>query len=402
MEDFMPPGDEVESAPTSAFGAFELPDLPLETYELAEEEDISQVQNETNGATDYAIIGTGQCGGRLAEAFYNIGYKKSLVINTAEQDLETVKLPDEHKMLIGTEGSGAGKDMRNGEAAAKKASQAIFDRMRRIFGNCDHIMVCAGAGGGTGGGSLGTIVAAAKKYIEFIKAGDPDKRVGVVMTLPTSGELRSGNIKLNARNVLNDMATSAYKKQISPLIIVDNDKIGRLYRNLSPKAFWPTVNGTVAGLFDIFNKLAKLNTEYTTFDPVDYRSIMECGGCCIMGLTKVGDFSHETAISEALSTNLEKTLLAGGFSLESSTYAGSIAVCGTQVMETPGVQDSINYGFDTVNNLVGDATLHRGLYENPNDKDSLKVYTVIGGLEPPKELMKELGCNINELWPGEG
>jgi len=387
--------------PPSGFDG--LPSLPLEEYDIPEAEE-EVVVNTTAGATDYAIIGAGQCGGRLAKAFYDSGYKKAVAVNAAEQDLAPLDLPESHKLHMDMGASGAGKDMTKGEAAATKYYQQIFDLMRNTFGRCQHILVCAGAGGGTGGGSIPIIIKAAKKYIEFIQAGDPNKNVGVVLTLPTAGELASGSVRMNTKEVLGTIATLAMAKQISPFIIVDNDKIGKLYRGLSPKAFWPTINNTVSGLFDIFNRLAKMSSEFTSFDPVDYRSIMECGGCCIMGLTRIKQLDNETSVSQALATNIEKTLLAGGFDLGTAKFAGSIAVGGSNVMSKAGLQDMLNYGMDTVNNLVGSATLHRGVYEspNPNDADVLKVYTLIGGLEPPKALMNSLGINATELWPGEG
>ncbi len=382
---------------------FNIPELPLESLEIPEEVEDS-VKNEIDGSVDYAIIGSGQCGGRIAQSFYDNGYKKSIAINTASQDLSTLTLPDEHKLLLDVGEMGAGKDMVRGEKAAQKYQQQVFDIMRRIFGNCQHILVSAGAGGGTGGGSLPTLISIALRYMEFIKEEDPQKKVGVILTLPTSGELSSGDIKSNAKEVLGSVGRMAITNKISPLIIIDNDKIGRLYRGLSVKQFWPTINQTVAGLFSIFNQLSNMNSEFTSFDPVDYRSIIQCGGCCIMGLTKVKEIKDETSISNALATNIEKTLLAGGFDLTTAKFAGCIAVGGNNIMEKAGVQDMINYGFDTLNNLVGDATCHRGIYNDtrPEAADVMKVYTIIGGLDVPKEKIVSLGANPHELWPNEG
>ena len=45
-------------------------------------------------------------------------------------------------------------DMEKGEQAAKEFYEDVYDLMRRSFGNdFDRILVCVGAGGGTGGGS---------------------------------------------------------------------------------------------------------------------------------------------------------------------------------------------------------------------------------------------------------
>ena len=91
-------------------------------------------------------------GGRLAESFFKLGYKKSLVVNTAQHDLDGLtSFPQEQKMLMstGTVG-GAGKDMTKGKEVAEKHSQEILERLQKIFGKVDRILICAGSGGGTG------------------------------------------------------------------------------------------------------------------------------------------------------------------------------------------------------------------------------------------------------------
>ena len=142
-------------------------------------------------------------------------------------------------------------------------------------------------------------------------------------------------------------------------------------------------------MFDIFNRLSALSSGYTSFDSVDYHSIMSVGGCAIMGLTKVKQVEDRYAISEAVKNNLEKTLLASGFNLSSATLAGCIVVGGRRLMaDIPGLQDNINYAFDVLADITGKATIHRGIYED--DKDSLRVYTIIGGLDAPGKRMQEL------------
>jgi hypothetical protein len=90
-----------------------------------------------------------------------------------------------------------------------------------------------------------------------------------------------------------------------------------------------------------------------------------------------------------MKTNLQKTLLASGFSLDSAKVVGAVVVGGRKIMaETPGLQDSINYAFDILTDLTGNATVHRGIYED--DKESLRVYTIIGGLETPTERLEAL------------
>ena len=50
--------------------------------------------------------------------------------------------------------------------------------------------------------------------------------------------------------------------------------------------------------------------------------------------------------------------------------------------------DNIEYGFDTLAQLTGNATIHRGIYED--NRESLRVYTIIGGLDAPKQRYLDL------------
>jgi len=375
------------------FNAFFLPTLALEQYEPNIEKEVGVV-DKIKGSTHYAWIGAGQCGGRLVKSFYDLGYKKVLAVNTTHHDLDLLDIPKNQKFLMDIGEKGAGKDMERGKEAVQQYQQDILHLARQTFGSeVDHIMICFGAGGGTGSGSVVGLVEVAERYARYIGMSNPNKTVGVVMTLPTVGEASSPLVAENAYNVAWELGQLATSGKISPLIIVDNDKINKMYPGMTVKAFWPSINNTVASLFDIFNRLSALSSQYTSFDPVDYHSIMESGGCAIMGLTKVTKFSDKFTLSEAVKKNLEKTLLAGGFDLTSAKVCGCIAVGGRKLMASAkGLQDNIDYAFDVLSEITGKATIHRGIYED--NRESLRVYTIIGGLNSPTERLEELRSHI--------
>ncbi|MGB2661716.1 MAG: tubulin-like doman-containing protein [Candidatus Omnitrophota bacterium] len=368
-----------------------VPTLELEEYEPQIVEDES-VEDIIGGSTHYAWIGSGQCGGRLVKSFYELGYRKALAVNTTHHDLDLLELPNSQKFLMNIGEMGAGKDMNRGKEASLRYQQEIIHLKQKIFGSkVNHIMVCFGAGGGTGSGSATKLVEVAKKYARHIGIENPDKRVGVVLTLPTIGESSSPLVSQNTYQVVSELGQMASEGKLSPLIIVDNEKISKMYPGLTVKNFWSTINNTVAGLFDIFNRLSALSTDYTAFDTVDYHSIMEAGGCAIMGLTKVTEFKDKYAISQAVKKNLQKTLLANGFDLTSARVAGCIMVGGKKLMaDVPGLQDNINYAFDVLSDITGKATVHRGIYED--NKDSLRVYTIIGGLDLPAKRLADFNA----------
>jgi cell division GTPase FtsZ len=367
----------------------QIPTLDLEQYEPHIEEEAG-VKDHIKGSTRYAWLGSGQCGGRLVKSFYDLGYKKVLAINTTHHDLDLLEIPGEQKFLMDIGEKGAGKDIERGEQAVHQYQQEILHLARQTLSTqVDHIMVCFGAGGGTGSGSIMGLITIAKRYARYIGLQNPNKKVGVVMTLPTVGEASSPLVAENAYTAATRLSELASAGEISPLIIVDNDKINRMYPGLTVKSFWPSINNTVAGLFDIFNRISSLSSQYTSFDPVDYHSIIESGGCTIMGLTKVKKYGERYAISEAVKNNLQKTLLAGGFDLYTAKLAGCIAVGGKTLMNNVGgLQDNINYAFDVLSEITGEATIHRGIYED--DRECLRVYTIIGGLDSPTARLEEL------------
>jgi hypothetical protein len=108
-----------------------------------------------------------------------------------------------------------------------------------------------------------------------------------------------------------------------------------------------------------------------------------------MGLTKVKKFDDKFEVSEAVKRNLQQTLLADGFDLSTAKLAGCIFVGGKRLMnDVSGLQDNINYAFDILSEIAGRATIHRGIYED--DREYLRAYTIIGGLDSPKARLEGL------------
>jgi cell division GTPase FtsZ len=306
--------------------------------------------------------------------------------------LNGLKLPEDQKFLVDEHGEqGAGKDQAKAAAAIEQKEQEVFNKFREIFGtNVDRILICLGVSGGSGGGTVDTLIKVAKKYFTYIGVEDVDRRVGVIASLPTAGESASPTVAKNAHTRITKLCDLAEEGKIAPLIMVDNEKIKKLYPKLTVKKFWTTINNTVAGLFHVFNVLANKDSEYTTFDATDYDSIMQQSGCMIMGVTAVKDLENETAISTALKKNLEKTLLAEGFDLTTATGAACIVLGGEEIFEeTIGLMDNIEFGFDTLAAITGGAIIHRGIYEDPN-RDKLVTYTLVSGLSRPTKRIEGL------------
>jgi len=358
--------------------------VDIEEFEIPEEEETT-IEDKSGGSLKFAFIGSGQCGGRLAEAFYNLGYTKCFIINTAEQDLNKNTVPN--KMLIQLEGmqGGAGKDMELARQTIESDKDSIYNKMRELFGSVDHIFVCAGLGGGTGGGSMNTILEMAKKYMNYIDVPNASKKVGAIVTLPTQGESASPLVAGNAYQKGNELSDLADLEHITPLIIVDNEKVKSLYKKLTVSKFFPTINNSVAQLLHVFNTIALESSDYVSFDSTDFQSILEVGGHMIMGVATVREFDSKTSISEALKKNLSKTLLASNFDLERAKAVACVVIGGNDIFDTiEGLMDNINFGFDTMAAFTGNAKVHRGIYSDESRNGRINVYTLIGGLEKPE------------------
>ncbi len=342
------------------------------------------------GSIRFAWLGTGHCGGRILAAFRSLGYGKTLAVNTTRRDLDRLELPPSHKMLLDIGREGAGKDMALGCKAVELHQQKILERMHKSFGgDTDHIMLCFGAGGGTGGGSVTELITLARTYARQIGLQRVGKSVGVIMTLPSEGEITSGVIGRNASIVARELALMAHRGEISPLVIVDNDRVCPKQSNLTVKTYWPTINSRIAGLFDIFNRQSWLPSEYSALDPADYSSILTAGGCAVMGYTEIRDLLDRNCITRAIRDRLDQSLLAGSFDLTTARVVGGMVIGGhQQFAEIPGLAETIQYAFDTLAQTTGSATVHRGIYED--DREVLRLYTLLGGCDAPEARLRRL------------
>ena len=180
-----------------------------------------------------------------------------------------------------------------------------------------------------------------------------------------------------------------------------NDRVNKLYKGIPVAKFYPTINRSVAELFHIFNILSLQGSEYISFDPTDYMGVVTCGGHSIMGVTTVKldniNSSDESYVSNAIRTNLDKTLLASGFDLTTAKVAAAAVVGGRSMFENVGgLREAIEYGFDALASITG-STVHRGIYQD--DIEKLRVYTIIGGLKRPQQRYSDLRSLAGQEYP---
>jgi cell division GTPase FtsZ len=353
------------------------PDIPLpQAHEKPETKD------ECAGAFKLAFIGSGQGGSRLAATFHKLGYRRVCVINTAEQDLTSIPLPDAQKLVIGS--GGAGKQPSVAAKIFESRKEDVLDFMRRSFGpTLDRIIVCAGAGGGTGAGTVVPLVHTAYELQVALKC--PTDKVGVILALPKNSEGKKVNE--NAFMTLTALCDLVDAGKVSPLIVLDNERISSIHPGLAVSPFWDTANSSVCSLLHLFNSICLKSSSYTSFDTADFQTVLD-SGLIVFGATPVVKWDEMTSISYAVRDNLRRNILSGGVNLSSGSVASAVVIGGESILSTL-PQENLDHAFDQLTRLLKPgSTVHRGIYSG--SKESLVVYTAIGGLARPKEKLEEL------------
>ena len=158
---------------------------------------------------------------------------------------------------------------------------------------------------------------------------------------------------------------------------MDNAKIEKLYKGIPPISFWSTINDTIAGLFHTFNMVAKMESNYSTFDTEDYRRVLDVSGLAVLGVTRVSKGDNGLELSQALQDNVKKTLLCDKVPYATAKQAACVVVADKMTMKsTP--MDVFNYGFDMISNLVPSADVHRGLMDS--ESKGVRAFTLITGI----------------------
>ncbi len=332
------------------------------------------------------IIGAGEAGGRIAQEFSFQGFHNVVAINSAKTDLDGLELDDSSKLLIPvTRGGGAGKDPNIVRNAIDEFYDDVLRFVREKAQNTSSVLVCIGGGGGTGGG-LGIVIAQI-----VAELGLP---VGVVYTLPLMNE--STLVFVNALDNLKEIHQNAQDAAISPLIIVDNNK---LVQEFTPTAanFWGPLNSAIVKVVRKFNEYSQKPSKYiSALDRQDLKRLLGTGGVCAIGAF---DVSEEDA-GEAIDAKVFEHFFMDGFDLKSASACGAIVVGADKTLQTSASAKSINLVFDKISGYLDGGMFFRGVYNDENVK-FLRVYVLFNGLTLPSqhidEMMKSVRAGYSKM-----
>jgi cell division protein FtsZ len=209
-----------------------------------------------------------------------------VAINTDGKHLSTMD-PAIRRVLIGgalTHGLGAGGFPEMGAKAAEYSKQAIKD----AIGECHILFVTAGMGGGTGSGAAPIVASAGKEAGALV--------IGVV-TFPFAIE----RVRLKTAQ----KAIDELKKNVDTLIIIDNQRLFEVYKNLAMDQAFKVADEVslraVKGITETINTPGLINVDYA-----DIRTIMSNGG---IAMISVGEGQGPDRIDEAVKSTLRNKLL---------------------------------------------------------------------------------------------
>lgn len=331
------------------------------------------------------VLGSGQAGSRIAEAFYKLGYD-AVAVNTAMQDLKFIDIPDSNKLLLEHGLGGAAKEIEIGRAAAESHRGEILQLVNEKLQHSQINLLCLSLGGGSGAGSCETLVDI------LANLGKP---LVVITVLPMDTE--DAQTKSNALETLSKLAKLTQSKRVNNLIVVDNAKIEAIYHNVSQVDFYGTANKAIVDPIDVFNTLSSMPSSVKGLDPMEWGKLFTDGeGLTVYGELTVDNFTEDTAIAEAVVNNLNGNLLAGGFDLKQSRYVGVIITANKETWsKIP--SSSITFAMAMVNDQCGTPKgVFKGIYTVETPDPVVKVYSMFTGLGLPDSRVTQLKKEAQE------
>ena len=257
------------------FGDFDFVEQYGSAEEVVNEEMLPE--NTATSAINCGFIGIGGGGGKLAKAFLDLGFNKTLLINTTDKDQPADTDPN-HLVII-PDSDGVGKNVKFGKKVLSDNSTVVEDALRTKLGKVDWLFVLAAGGGGTG--SSAAILNPV--FERYLKSTNASGNVVYIVTVPTAQESLNDTIRHNGNTLLNDVSEHAHlalsnEKQIQLL----RGKVGML--NL-----FPATNSTFAKLFSQVLKLASESSSIQTYDSKDLTTCLNAKGRMFVGSTVIKD-----------------------------------------------------------------------------------------------------------------
>ncbi|MCL4371790.1 cell division protein FtsZ [Candidatus Marsarchaeota archaeon] len=235
-----------------------------------------------------AVCGVGGGGGNTVQRIFKQGIKGAslIALNTDAKQLNSIE-PSIHRVLLGgslTRGLGAGGFPEIGLKAAELSRPEI----EKALDGYNMVFVCAGMGGGTGGGAAPVAAEIAKKNGAIV--------IGIV-TYPF--RLEKVRLQIAAKSI------EALRKNVDTLIAIDNQRLVDLYPNLAIEQAFKladeVTSRAVRGITETINTPSFINLDFS-----DVRTIMNGGG---LAMISVGEGKGTNKVEDAVEDTMRNKLL---------------------------------------------------------------------------------------------
>ena len=234
-------------------------------------------ENVAASAINCGFIGIGGGGGKLAKAFLDLGFNKTLLINTTVKDQPPGVEPQHFLLLPGADG--VGKDVNLGKKVLEDNSALVEDALRTRIGKIDWLFVLAGGGGGTGS-ACHVLHKAIQRYLTSTEAGG---KIVYIVSKPSAQELLNPTIATNYDTLCDEVKEH-------PHLVIDNEKQLQLLRGkVGMLNMYPAANSTFAKLVWQVLKLADKSSPIQTFDTKDLERCLSTDGRIFLGSTVIKD-----------------------------------------------------------------------------------------------------------------
>ena len=304
------------------------------------------------------VIGVGGGGGNAVNL---------VVCNTDRKALEESPVPV--KLQLGHEGLGAG----NRPSKAKEATEESIEEVKNMLNDgTKMVFITAGMGGGTGTGAAPTI-AHITKEMDILTVG--------IVTIPFRWE---GDKKIDqALDGVEEIS-----KNVDALLVINNEKLGEIYPDLSVKNAFAKANDTLLvaakSIAEIITMRGIINLDFN-----DVKTVMKDGGVAIMS---TGFGEGENRVSKAIEQARHSPLLNNNDIFNSKkvllniSYSPDHELMMSEMDEVDDFMSHFNRDFET----------KFGMAEDPELGEQVKITLLATGFGIQDIHMKEMDQRIEQ------
>ncbi len=326
------------------------------------------------------VIGTGCSGSNTINRLSEVKVEGATLIAMNTDAPHLVKTRADRKLLLGkkiTKGLGAGSDMKMGEEAATESK----DEIKHIIGDAQLVFVTCGLGGGTGTGSVSTILHQAKEANSLTVA---------IVTLPFSSE---GPTRM--KNALDGLAK--LKKVADTVIVIHNDKLlsvaPDMPLNMAFRVSDEILASSAKGIVEMVTKPGLVNIDFA-----DLKTVLKESGYAVMGTGEGLNATDGTGrATVALENAVKSPLLDVDMSTAKKALVNIIGGPSLTLREAESIFQDIS------SRISPNALLKWGArIDEDMRKDAIRVMIVVSGVEFPEYTEHGIRKSITEINERQG